>query len=322
MTPRVLVLGGTGFVGTALCERLQRAGVRVTVPTRRRRAAQHLLPMPGVLPVEADVHEAAALARLLPGHDAVVNLVAILHGSEAAFKRVHVALPRALAVACAQTGVRRLVHVSALGASAQGPSRYQRSKARGEAVLWEAAHAGQIDLTVLRPSVIFGAGDRFLNLFARLQRLLPVMALAGAEARLQPVWVGDVAQAILRCLQDDATIGQTYELAGPGVWTLRQLVQAAGRWSGVRGGRGRPVIGLPPALGRLQAAALELLPGPPLMSRDNLDSLRVDNVASGALPGLQALGVQPAPLPPIAMRYLGEASEQALLDGYRRTAGR
>ena len=139
---------------------------------------------------------------------------------------------------------------------------------------------------------------------------------------LQPVWVGDVAQAILRCLQDDATIGQTYELAGPGVWTLRQLVQAAGRWSGVRGGRGRPVIGLPPALGRMQAAALELLPGPPLMSRDNLDSLRVDNVASGALPGLQALGVQPAPLPPIAMRYLGEASEQALLDGYRRTAGR
>ena len=121
MTPRVLVLGGTGFVGTALCERLQRAGVRVTVPTRRRRAAQHLLPMPGVLPVEADVHEAAALARLLPGHDAVVNLVAILHGSEAAFERVHVALPRALAVACAQTGVRRLVHVSALGASAQGP---------------------------------------------------------------------------------------------------------------------------------------------------------------------------------------------------------
>ncbi|HPK34171.1 MAG TPA: complex I NDUFA9 subunit family protein, partial [Ottowia sp.] len=124
------------------------------------------------------------------------------------------------------------------------------------------------------------------------------------------------------CLQDDATIGQTYELAGPGVWTLRQLVQAAGRWSGVRGGRGRPVIGLPPALGRLQAAALELLPGPPLMSRDNLDSLRVDNVASGALPGLQALGIQPAPLPPIAMRFLGEASEQALLDGYRRTAGR
>lgn len=322
MHPRILVLGGSGFVGRHVCEKLHRLGWRVTVPTRRRENAKHLLSLPRLDVVEADVHDPATLARLVAGHDAVVNLVAILHGSEAAFERAHVALPTHLARACAVTGVRRLVHVSALGAAADGPSRYQRSKARGEAVLQAAADAGTLDLTVLRPSVIFGAEDRFLNLFARLQGLLPVMPLAGAGTRFQPVWVEDVAAAVVRCLQDRATVGQVYEACGPDVFTLRELVQQAGAWAGVRGGRGRPVLGLPAALGRLQAGLMELAPGEPLMSRDNVDSMRVDNVATGTRPGLAALGITPAALAGIAPGYLGGRGPRSRLLTLRQSAGR
>jgi NADH dehydrogenase len=316
------VLGGSGFVGGVLCEQLHRLGAQITVPTRNLANTRHLWHLPGVQLVEANVHDPADLARLLPGHDAVVNLVAVLHGTAARFEQVHVALLRQLAQACAQAGLRRMVHVSALGASADGPSLYQRSKAAGEAVLQQAATGGALDLTVLRPSVIFGAGDRFLNLFARLQRRLPVMPLAGADARLQPVWVSDVAEAMVRSLADGATIGQTIEACGPEVYTLRELVQLAGRCAGIRHGRGRPVIALPAPLGYLQALALELLPGPTLMSRDNLRSLMVDNVATGRLPGLDALGITPAPLSALAPLYLGQAGPAATLDQMRRRAGR
>lgn len=304
---RILILGGTGFVGRHVCEHLVRAGWRITLPTRREANASQVQHLPGLTVLRADVHDETTLARLLPGHDAVLNLVAILHGNEAAFERVHVELPAKLARACLASGVKRLLHVSALGADARypeaAPSHYLRSKSRGEAVLQQAAGAG-LQLTVLRPSVIFGAGDRFLNLFARLQKVFPILPLAGAHARFQPVWVEDVAHAVLRCLQDPATSGQTYELCGPQTFTLKALVQLAGRWSGIRHGRGRPVIALPPALGRLQAGLMELLPGPPLMSRDNLDSLRLDNLASGKLPGLRALGIQATALAAIAPLYL------------------
>jgi NADH dehydrogenase len=296
--PHALILGGTGFVGRHVCEKLQRAGWQITVPTRRARNATAVQHLPRLTVVEADVHDPAALQRLLPGHDAVVNLVAILHGSAAAFERTHVELPRKIAAAALATGVRRLVHVSALGVAEDGPSQYQRSKARGEALL----HAAGLDLTVLRPSVIFGAGDRFLNLFAQLQAVFPVMPLAGAAARFQPVWVEDVAEAGVRCLQDPATAGQTFDCAGPEVLTLAELVQLAGR----HGSRARPVIPLPMALGRLQALMMELAPGEPLMSRDNLDAMRVDNVATGAHPGLAALGITPASVRAVAPGYLGQ----------------
>jgi uncharacterized protein YbjT (DUF2867 family) len=315
---RVLVLGGTGFVGRHLCEKLVRAGWSVTVATRRRGNASAVLSLPGLEVVQADVHGGEALARLLSGHDAVVNLVAILHGNAAAFERAHVALPRTLAQACLATGVRRVVHISALGAVADAPSLYQRSKAAGEAVLREAG----LSLTVLRPSVIFGAGDRFLNLFARLQAVLPVMPLAGAHARLQPVWVEDVAQAVVRCLADDRTAGHTYEACGPDVRSLAGLVRLAGQWAGVNAGLGRPVIPIPMALGRLQALLMELAPGEPLMSRDNLASLTVDNIASGSLPGLQNLGIVPASLAAVAPGYLGDRGPRSALDALRRTAGR
>ncbi len=314
----VLILGGTGFVGSVLCERLVQhfggAGVRIAVPSRRPQRARHLLTLPTVELIEADIHDDAQLDRLLAKRDAVVNLVAILHGSAADFERVHVALPRRLASACAGTGVQRVVHVSALGASANAPSHYLRSKARGEAVL----KASPLALSVLRPSVIFGAGDRFLNLFARLQRVLPVLPLAGAHARMQPVWVDDVAEAIVRCLLDDRTIGKTFECAGPSIYTLADLARLAGRWSGHE----RPIVPLSPALARAQAALMRLAPGEPLLSADNLDSLRVANVASGALPGLDALGIVPTALEAIGPSYLSAGQGPARLNGWRARAGR
>jgi NADH dehydrogenase len=301
---RILILGGTGFVGRHICTRLSQAGWSAIVPSRSPAAARHLAGLPRVDVVPGDVHDEATLIRLLAGADAVVNLVAILHGSEAAFEQVHVELPKKLARACAAAGVRRLVQVSALGAALDGPSMYQRSKARGEAVLHTQAAAGILDLTVLRPSVIFGAQDKFLNVFAQLQRMFPLIPLAGADTRFQPVWVEDVAAAVMRCLQDDATIGQTFEACGPEVFTLRDLVRLAGQYAGVNQGRGRAVFALPMPLARVQAWVMERLPGEPLMSGDNLDSMALDNIASGKVPGLDALGITPAALAAIAPGYL------------------
>jgi NADH dehydrogenase len=289
-TPRVLVLGGSGFVGRHVCEKLARLGWHITVPTRRAVNAAGVQSLPGLTVIEASVHKEADLVRLMPGHDAVVNLVAVLHGSEKRFESVHVDLPGKIASAMKKAGVPRLVHVSALGADPQGPSMYQRSKARGETVL----HNAGLQLTILRPSVIFGAEDKFLNLFADLQAVAPFMPLAGSGTRFAPVWVADVARAVAVCLQKPDTIGQTYELCGPDVLTLGELVKLAGQWAGVNQGRGRPVIGLPMWVGWLQAAAMELAPGEPLMSRDNLASMKVDNVATGKLPDLSDLGISAA----------------------------
>ncbi len=320
---RIAVLGGTGFVGRSVCERLVRAGdgggkVQIVVPTRRAAHANGVRFLPGVEVREADVHDDTALLRVLSGCDAVVNLVAILHGSEREFTQVHVALPQRLARTCASVGVRRMLHVSALGLGPPGsaePSRYLRSKAAGEAALHAAAG---LELTLLRPSVIFGAEDRFLNLFAQLQAVFPVLPLAGADARFQPVWVEDVAEAIVRCLQRPATIGQTIECAGPEVWTLADLVRAAGRWSG----HPRPVLPLPRALGRLQALAMECLPGAPLMSRDNLDSMSAPNVAGGVLPGLDWLGIAAAAVGTIAPGVLGRTDGRRRLEPLRAAARR
>ncbi len=310
----VLVLGGTGFVGRSVCEQLSRRGtVRITVPTRRLAHGRALRSLPTLHVEAADVHDPATLDRLVAGHDAVVHLVAILHGDAEAFERVHVELPRRLAHACRDHGVTRVVHVSALGVAADAPSYYLRTKALGEAALRD----GGVAPTVLRPSVIFGADDRFMNLFARLQAFAPVMPLAFGDARLQPVWVDDVAAAVVAVLDRRDSVGATYECAGPTVYTLAELVRLAGRWSGHE----RPQIALPDALGRLQAAVLERLPGEPLMSRDNVASLRVPNVASGRHPGLDALGIVPTALEAIAPGYLGR-TRKTRLDRWRRSARR
>jgi uncharacterized protein YbjT (DUF2867 family) len=314
----VLILGGTGFVGRSVCARLVAcsgaAGGRVSVATRRFAHARPLQLLPTVEVIQADIQDPAQLRRLIKGCDAVVNLVAILHGSEAQFRRVHVELPRKIAQACLENGVRRLVHVSALGIGDVAPSRYLRSKAAGEAVL----KAARLDLTLLRPSVIFGEGDRFLNLFATLQAFLPVLPLAGADAKFQPVWVEDVAAAIQKCIDDPKTVGMTLECAGPQVHTLAELAALAGRWAG----HPRPVLALPDWCARLQALALECLPGEPLMSRDNLDSMRAPNVATGLLPGLDRLGIRASALEAIAPSYLAAGQGVARLNPLRARARR
>ena len=310
---RVLVLGGSGFVGRALCERLVRdsgsGGLRITVPTRQLQRTRAVQFLPIVDPVLCDVHDDAQLAALLPGHDAVVNLIAVLHGSAARFDQVHVELPRRLVEASARAGVPRLVHISALGAGADAPSAYLRSKAAGEAVVAGAP----LGWTILRPSVMFGEHDRFLNLFATLQAFLPVLPLAGAASRFQPVWVEDVAEAIVRCLRRLDTTGCTFECAGPREYTLAELARLAGALTGNE----RVVLALPEAIGMLQARLMEWLPGDPLISRDNLLSMRVPNVASGQLGGLETLGIRAAAVEAVAPAYLSPSSGIARFDRWR-----
>lgn len=300
----VLVIGGTGFIGSHIIAKLVDTECRVTVPTRREGHASHLLLLPDVEQVvEANVHDDATLDRLMHGQDAVINLVGILHGQPGPagsrygrdFARAHVELPQRIVDACVRNGVRRFLHMSALGAAHNAPSMYLRSKADGEAA---ATSAPELATTIFRPSVVFGDKDRFLNMFASLQRMLPVMLLAGANARFQPVYVEDVARAFVKALQDNRTIGKVYELAGPKVYTLRELVRLAGEYSGHR----RPVIGVPDAFARLQAFFLEHLPGGPLMSRDNLDSMQVDNVRTSPLAG--ELGIEWTSIEAIAPHYL------------------
>ncbi len=277
----ILLIGGSGFIGTRIASQLAAAGCSVIVPTRRQARARHLLVLPTVQVVEADVFDPATLDALLQRCDAVINLVGVLHSRPgqpwgSAFERAHVELPRRIVQACRRQHVRRVLHMCALGAAPDAASMYQRSKAAGEQVVLNSG----LDATSFRPSVVFGPDDKFLNLFAQLQQLAPAMALGGADARFQPVFVGDVAEAFVQALDERDAFGRVYELVGPHVYTLRELVRLAGVYSG----HPRPVLALPDAIARLQAFLLEHLPGGPLMSRDNLDSMKADNVASGRYP--------------------------------------
>lgn len=278
----ILLIGGTGFLGSHLAHHLAAEGHRLTLPTRRRDHAKHLLVLPTATVVQANVHDEGQLETLMAGHDAVINLVGILHsrsgqpyGSD--FARAHVELPKKILAACNRVGVKRLLHVSALQASADAPSGYLRSKAAGEALLRAAHDKNEIALTLFRPSVIFGPDDAFLNVFAKLLRIFPVMPLACAEARFQPVFVRDVAAVITDSVASEASIGQTYALCGPQIYSLRQLVEYVGSVTGHR----RLVIGLPDALSYLQAYAMEFVPNGP-MSRDNYHSMQVDSVCDAA----------------------------------------
>jgi uncharacterized protein YbjT (DUF2867 family) len=287
----VLVVGGSGFIGRHLVAALAARGVRVTVPSRRRERAKHLILLPTVDVVQADVFERGVLERLAAGKQAVVNLVGILHGD---FQRAHVELPQAAVNACRAAGVKRLLHMSALGAARNAPSEYLRSKAMGE----EAALAAtDLDVTVFRPSVVFGPEDRFLNLFAQLARFLPVLALACPRAQFQPVYVGDVAQVMAAALGEKETFGRRFDLCGPRRYTLRELMDYVCAVTGRR----RLVVGLPHWASVAQAWTLEHLPGK-LMTRDNVRSMQVPNICvdAGAVP----LGLMPQPLEAIAPGYL------------------
>lgn len=314
---RILITGGSGFIGRAIIARLVRQGRKVVVPTRRREDTRALWPLPGVEIVQADIHGEGVPDALLKGCDALIHLIGILHGRPGRvadpaqlgdagdpygpdFGAVHVALPKRLADAAVRQGVRRFLHMSALGAGAADkralPSMYLRSKAAGEQQVRDTLG---LDWTVFRPSVVFGPDDQFLNLFARLQAILPVMALARPQALLQPVYVGDVADAFVNALDEPRCISQCYDLAGPKVYSLKALVQLAGRLSG----HPRAVLTLPDALGRLQALMLEKMPGPTLMSRDNFDSLALPNTSSTA--PAPELGLHLHALEDIAPGYLG-----------------
>lgn len=300
----ILLIGGTGFLGSHLAAALATAGHRLTLPTRRRERAKHLALLPTAEVIEADVHDPAVLARVCRGQDAVFSLVGILKGGEglpygAGFARAHVELPKKIAAACRAAGVPRLIHVSALKAAADAPSGYLRSKAAGEAALLAAQP--EVAVTIVRPSVIFGHGDSFLTLFASLLKMAPVVPLACPEARFQPVWVGDVTAVLATCLEHPESRGQAYDLCGPRVYRLRELVAYAGRVCG----HPRPILGLPEFASWLQAWAMEFVPGGP-MTRDNVRSMRIPSVCDAGcrLP----FGIESAPLEAVAPGYLGPAA--------------
>jgi uncharacterized protein YbjT (DUF2867 family) len=313
----IAVIGGSGFIGSELINRLVADGRNVRVATRRRENAKRLTIYPVDL-LEVNLFDPAQLDVFLRGTDAVINLAGILHsrrgepyGSD--FARMHVELPKKIASACAAEKIRRVIHISALGADSQGSSMYLRSKGDGERAL-QAARG--LDTTIFRPSVVFGPGDAFLNTFASLQRTFPVIPLACAKARFQPVYVGDVVQAIFNSLDNAATYGKTYELGGPRVYTLAELV----RFAGQAVGRDRRIYALPGFVGRLQARLFEMLPGPPMLTRDNLDSMKTDNVMSG--PIAPELGVTSTSLEAVAPEYLSGLTLRERLNIYRSNAHR
>jgi len=315
----IAILGGTGFVGTHLANRLARAGYRLRVLTRRRERSKHLLVIPTLTLVQADVHDPAVLERELAGCDAAVNLVGILNerGDDGrGFRAAHVELTARLLEACRRNGVRRLLHMSALNADPAGPSHYLRSKGEAEALV-HAAHGEQLAVTSFRPSVIFGPEDQLFNRFAGLLRLSPgVFPLACPQARFAPVYVGDVAGAFARALDLAAAAGARYELCGPHVYTLRRIVEYTRDLLGLR----RLILALPDAAARLQARLAELAPGKPF-SRDNYRSLQVDSVC-GADAGLARLGIEPTPVEAIVPRYIHPPRPGGRYGGLRRMTGR
>lgn len=333
---RIGIVGGTGFVGRRLAGALTRHGYATRVLTRRRARHRELLVLPTCDVVQANVHEQSELDAALNGCDAVINLAGILNerrlgpslhgardeaGEERAsdpegFEAVHVVLPQKVAQACRTNGIRRLLHMSALKASSAAPSRYLQTKGRAEDAMHALASEG-VAVTSFRPSVIFGPGDSFLNRFGALLRVSPLfLPLACPNARFAPVFVGDVAEAFVKSLEDEGTFGQRYELCGPNVYTLQALVEFTARQLGLN----RRVLPLGDRIARLQAAVLDYAPGKPFSS-DNYASLQVDSICSAG-PGLSAFGIQPSSIEAVVPTYLGARNKTSRLRGFRQLARR
>lgn len=311
---KICVLGGSGFVGSAVVAKLDAAGYSVKVLTRRRNAAKNLLLLPNVQVVECNVLDYQALNSTLRGVDAVINLIGILHQSRRlSFNAMHHQLPAQLAKICVDLNIKRLVHMSSLRAEKNAPSQYLRSKASGEAALLEYQH--QLNITIFKPSIIFGRGDRFINLFARLVKLCPAVMLAKPNAKFQPIWVEDVASCIIASIENSGTYGQTYELAGPKVYTFQKLVQTVMDTLQTK----RPIIGLSDRLSYAQAFMMELLPVK-LMSRDNIRSMEVESVSDQSFPAI--FNLVPTSLETVIPQYLVDQTPRGAYDRFRQSAAR
>jgi uncharacterized protein YbjT (DUF2867 family) len=312
----IVVLGGTGFVGTRLVARLIRDGHQVTVLSRDREQHKHLLVLPGLALENCDVYQEPQLSERFRGKDVVINLIGILNErgfGGAGFRRAHVELTRHVLLAARSAGIARLLQVSALKAAPGAPSYYLRSKGEAEQLIRDQS---ALDWTILQPSVMFGPGDSFLNRFAGLLAAIPfVFPLARPNARLQPVWVDDMVDALLRCLHGGATSRKTYELGGPQVYTLKEIVEWVAKLTHHR----RWIIGLPDVLGRTQAFFMNFVPGRPF-SGDNYRSLTVDSVCDED--GFARLGIKPKSMGASARLFLGAQEDNARLSQNRAAAGR
>jgi NADH dehydrogenase len=313
----IVVLGGTGFLGTRLVARLIKNGHRVTVLSRDRELHKHLLVLPGLTLENCDIYQEAQLSERFRGNDVVINLVGILNErgfGGGGFRRAHTELTRMVLQAARSANVTRLLQVSSLGASTDAPSYYLRSKGEAEKLIHEQHSA--LDWTIFKPSVMFGPGDSFLNRFAGLLAAIPLaFPLARPGARLQPVLVDDVVDALLRCLHGGASSRRTYELGGPQVYTLREIVELVAKLTGRR----RWIVGLPDFAGWLQGFFMNFVPGRPF-STDNYRSLTVDSVCKED--GLAKLGIRPKSMVASARQFLGSLEDNARLSQNRAAVGR
>lgn len=313
----VCMLGGTGFVGEHLAARLASEGVQVKIITRYAHGNKRLEVLPTVKLVEADCHDPAVLEREFRDVDAVINLVGILNEKEhdgSGFRRVHVELVRKILDACDRANVDRLLHMSGLGADAGGPSHNLRTKGEAEGLI-QVHNNRRLKATIFQPSAIFGPHDTLFNRFAGLLRIMPVFPLACPDSRLQPVYVGDVVEAFWRALNDRAAFGQRYQLCGPEVMTMREIVDYTLKVMG----KHRLVIGLPDFLARLQANVMEFVPGKPF-SRDNYNSLQIDNLCKDS--GLKKLGIDPTGVEAVVPRFLAQKDLRGRYPDMRKQAKR
>jgi uncharacterized protein YbjT (DUF2867 family) len=294
----ICVFGGTGFLGRRLVRRLAGEGATLRVAVRFPERAQSVLDPDRVQVLRADVRDPASVAAAVAGADAVVNAVsAYVEKAGVSFESVHVQGARTVAQEAFAAGVARLVLVSGIGADPESASPYIRARGRGELAVRQAFPGA----TVVRPGAMFGPGDALFGALAGIVRLSPVVPLiGGGRTRVQPVYVEDVAEAIARVLAERGSAGQTYELAGPGVYTLRELVEFVLRLVGKR----RLLVPVPFAVAEIQARLFELLPSPPLTT-GQVDLLRMDNLASGDLPGLHELGIRAKAIEDIVPTYVG-----------------
>jgi uncharacterized protein YbjT (DUF2867 family) len=297
---RTAVLGGSGFIGRYIVQRLAARGDVISVGCRRAEEAKFLQPLGNVGQIAAlnvTIGDEQILPAFLAGNDAMVNCVGILRESGSqTFDRVHHTGPARLARLAREAGIERFVHISAIGADPRSSSAYARTKAAGEAAVRDAFPT----VTILRPSVVFGAEDQFFNRFAAMATISPVLPLVGGgHTRFQPVYVGDVADAVLKCLDDPTTAGRTYELGGPKVYTFRELIELV--LGEIR--RKRALVDLPFGLAAIQARLMSILPNPPL-TPDQVELLKRDNVVSSGALTLAALGIVPTAVEGVLSSYL------------------